>query len=87
MERVSFAGGASSHLRTGTVGYHVHINRAPNEASGYKILQQPESSRLALDEISVRNDLVLFLSALSNFSLVSISVSRRTREIGLRGAG
>ncbi len=30
--------------------------------------------------------LVLFLSALSIFSLVSISVSRRTREIGLRAA-
>ena len=30
--------------------------------------------------------LVLFLSALGIFSLVSISVSRRTREIGLRAA-
>jgi hypothetical protein len=30
--------------------------------------------------------LVLFLSALSIFSLVSVSVSRRTREIGLRAA-
>jgi putative ABC transport system permease protein len=30
--------------------------------------------------------LVLFLSTLSIFSLVSISVSRRTREIGLRAA-
>jgi ABC-type antimicrobial peptide transport system permease subunit len=30
--------------------------------------------------------LVLFLSALSIFSLVSVSVSRRTREIGLRTA-
>ncbi len=30
--------------------------------------------------------LVLFLSALGIFSLVSVSVSRRTREIGLRAA-
>jgi ABC-type antimicrobial peptide transport system permease subunit len=30
--------------------------------------------------------LILFLSALSIFSLVSVSVSRRTREIGLRAA-
>jgi ABC-type antimicrobial peptide transport system permease subunit len=30
--------------------------------------------------------LVLFLSALGIFSLLSVSVSRRTREIGLRGA-
>jgi hypothetical protein len=64
----------------------VRINRAPNDASGYKILQQPESSKLALDEISARNDIVLLLSALSNVSLLSISVSGRTREIGLRAA-
>ena len=32
------------------------------------------------------NALVLFLSALGIFSLLSVSVSRRTREIGLRAA-
>ena len=36
--------------------------------------------------LGAMNALVLFLSALGIFSLLSVSVSRRTREIGLRAA-
>jgi ABC-type lipoprotein release transport system permease subunit len=41
------------------------------------------AERVALGGVTV---LVLFLSAIGIFALTSISVSRRTREIGLRTA-
>jgi putative ABC transport system permease protein len=50
------------------------------------IRHQDESLMVAVGAQVAVTVLVLFLSALGIFSLVSISVSRRTREIGLRAA-
>jgi predicted permease len=50
------------------------------------VRQQDEHLLVTVGAQVVVTILVLFLSALGIFSLVSISVSRRTREIGLRAA-
>ena len=48
------------------------------------IRQRDESLAMTAGALAAVMSLVLFLSALGIFALVSISVSRRTREIGLR---
>lgn len=50
------------------------------------IRQRDESLTMQAGALAAVTLLVLFLSALGIFSLVSVSVSRRTREIGLRTA-
>ena len=50
------------------------------------VRQRDDGLTMAAGALSGVTGLVLFLSALGVFSLVSVSVSRRTREIGLRAA-